>query len=82
MTDRIKAMRKSLYHRLKSLGTPGDWTHIINQIGMFSYTGLTGLANKFFKLLMKVKLQLLKLTLLLRSTTSICWLVVVSISVA
>ena len=22
------------------LGTPGDWSHVVNQIGMFSYTGL------------------------------------------
>lgn len=42
MTDRIKLMRTELFQRLKVLGTPGDWSHIINQIGMFSYTGLNG----------------------------------------
>jgi len=26
---------------LKKLGTPGDWSHITAQIGMFSFTGLT-----------------------------------------
>ena len=41
MSGRIKEMRKSLYERLNRLGTPGCWEHITNQIGMFSYTGLT-----------------------------------------
>lgn len=34
-------MRHALYDELRRLGTPGNWEHIINQIGMFSYTGLT-----------------------------------------
>lgn len=42
MSDRIKQMRVGLHHRLLKLGTPGIWDHIIQQIGMFSYTGLTG----------------------------------------
>lgn len=42
MSSRIKEMRTGLYHRLLKLGTPGTWDHIIQQIGMFSYTGLTG----------------------------------------
>lgn len=33
-------MRKSLRSRLEEIGTPGDWSHITDQIGMFSYTGL------------------------------------------
>ncbi|KAL1953243.1 hypothetical protein VTO42DRAFT_3358 [Malbranchea cinnamomea] len=41
MSSRIKSMRHALYDELKRLGTPGTWEHIINQIGMFSYTGLT-----------------------------------------
>lgn len=41
MSGRIKEMRKSLYERLIRLGTPGYWEHITQQIGMFSYTGLT-----------------------------------------
>ncbi|XP_012284106.1 probable aspartate aminotransferase, cytoplasmic [Orussus abietinus] len=40
MAERIKGMRAGLYERLLKLGTPGTWEHIINQIGMFSYTGL------------------------------------------
>ncbi|PGG96441.1 hypothetical protein AJ79_09593 [Helicocarpus griseus UAMH5409] len=41
MSGRIKAMRHALYDELRRLRTPGTWEHIINQIGMFSYTGLT-----------------------------------------
>jgi hypothetical protein len=41
MSDRIRAMRKELYQALKANGTPGTWEHIVNQIGMFSFTGLT-----------------------------------------
>ncbi|XP_012061114.1 PREDICTED: LOW QUALITY PROTEIN: probable aspartate aminotransferase, cytoplasmic [Atta cephalotes] len=41
MSRRIKQMRIGLYHRLLKLDTPGTWDHIIQQIGMFSYTGLT-----------------------------------------
>lgn len=42
MSGRIKEMRKGLYERLNKLKTPGTWEHVINQIGMFSYTGLSG----------------------------------------
>jgi len=41
MVDRIQAMRAGLKERLQKLGTPGNWDHITNQIGMFSYLGLT-----------------------------------------
>lgn len=41
MSGRIMEMRKALFDKLKELNTPGTWDHIINQIGMFSYTGLT-----------------------------------------
>lgn len=41
MSGRIIEMRESLYNELvNNLKTPGDWKHIINQIGMFSFTGL------------------------------------------
>ena len=33
-------MRHALFNELGRLGTPGDWTHITTQIGMFSFTGL------------------------------------------
>lgn len=41
MAERIIRMRKLLLEALQANGTPGDWQHIVNQIGMFSYTGLT-----------------------------------------
>jgi len=41
MSARIKQTRTMLFDQLKQLGTPGDWQHILNQIGMFSYTGLS-----------------------------------------
>ena len=41
MSARIISMRASLRQKLEDLGTPGDWSHITTQIGMFSYTGLT-----------------------------------------
>jgi aspartate aminotransferase len=41
MSDRILKMRALLRGKLEELGTPGTWNHITDQIGMFSYTGLT-----------------------------------------
>lgn len=40
MADRIISMRKQLFDALTARGTPGDWSHIIKQIGMFTFTGL------------------------------------------
>lgn len=40
MADRIISMRHQLFEALKARGTPGDWSHIIKQIGMFTFTGL------------------------------------------
>ena len=37
---RIVAMRAAVAAALAAKGTPGDWSHITRQIGMFSYTGL------------------------------------------
>lgn len=41
MSSRIRQMRQALYDELVRLKTPGSWEHVINQKGMFSYTGLT-----------------------------------------
>ncbi|XP_049958548.1 aspartate aminotransferase, cytoplasmic-like [Schistocerca serialis cubense] len=41
MTNRIKDMRKGLKERLDALGTPGSWDHITQQVGFFSFTGLS-----------------------------------------
>ncbi|KAF2304848.1 hypothetical protein GH714_039164 [Hevea brasiliensis] len=40
MADRIITMRQQLFDALSARGTPGDWSHIIKQIGMFTFTGL------------------------------------------
>lgn len=42
MSSRIIRMRAALYAALTELKTPGTWEHIIEQIGMFSYTGMNG----------------------------------------
>jgi aspartate aminotransferase len=41
MSGRIISMRKALQGKLEELGTPGTWNHITDQIGMFSFTGLS-----------------------------------------
>ncbi|KAL4807254.1 aspartate transaminase [Aspergillus unguis] len=41
MSGRIAEMRKGLRQRLEAKGTPGTWRHITDQIGMFSFTGLS-----------------------------------------
>jgi len=41
MAHRIIDMRKQLFELLThKLKTPGNWDHIVNQIGMFSFTGI------------------------------------------
>ncbi|KAF9585461.1 Aspartate aminotransferase, cytoplasmic [Lunasporangiospora selenospora] len=49
MANRIIDMRKALFDELTKLGTPGKWDHIVNQIGMFSFTGLTTAQVKVMK---------------------------------
>jgi len=41
MADRILEVRDLLRKGLEAKGTPGTWNHITDQIGMFSFTGLT-----------------------------------------
>lgn len=41
MSGRIIEMRNQLRAKLEELETPGTWNHITEQIGMFSFTGLT-----------------------------------------
>lgn len=40
MADRIINIRQKLFDAMQARGTPGDWSHIIKQIGMFTFTGL------------------------------------------
>lgn len=58
MSSRIIKMRQALYGELTKLNTPGSWTFITEQIGMFSYTGLNEeqaktLVNKYHIYLLK-----------------------------
>ncbi|KAF8517133.1 aspartate aminotransferase [Gautieria morchelliformis] len=47
MAHRIIDMRQKLYDTLtKELKTPGNWDHILNQIGMFSFTGINPSQSK------------------------------------
>jgi aspartate/tyrosine/aromatic aminotransferase len=41
MTDRIAQMRTLLRSTLEKVGAKGTWNHVTDQIGMFSFTGLT-----------------------------------------
>lgn len=40
MSGRMQEMRHGLHKNLKDLGNEHNWDHVINQIGMFAYTGL------------------------------------------
>ena len=47
MANRIIGMRERLYDLLTTTyNTPGDWSHIKRQIGMFSFTGLNPTQTK------------------------------------
>ncbi|KAJ6596786.1 aspartate amino-transferase [Mycena vulgaris] len=47
MAGRIIDMRKELFRLLtEELHTPGNWDHIMNQIGMFSFTGINPTQSK------------------------------------
>ena len=41
MADRIIGMRHALRDGLKKAGSQHNWDHIVNQIGMFCFTGLS-----------------------------------------
>ena len=41
MAGRIQTMRTKLYDALQEVQAPGNWDSIKEQIGMFSFTGLT-----------------------------------------
>ena len=41
MATRIKSMRYKLVDKLREAGSKHDWSHILKQIGMFAYSGLT-----------------------------------------
>lgn len=41
MAARLRNLRIKLVEKLKASGSKHDWSHILKQIGMFAYTGLT-----------------------------------------
>lgn len=41
MANRIKTMRHKLVAKLEEVGSKHDWSHILLQIGMFAFSGLT-----------------------------------------
>lgn len=41
MADRIKYMRTGLREALRAVGSKHNWDHIVNQNGMFTYSGLS-----------------------------------------
>ncbi len=58
VSERIQKMRVVLRKELEDLKVRGTWDHITNQIGMFSFTGLTPeqveiLINKYHIYLLK-----------------------------
>jgi len=58
VSKRIIEVRHLLRGELESLGTPGTWNHITDQIGMFSFTGLNEktcetLINKYHVYMLK-----------------------------
>jgi len=58
MSGRLIKMRHELHRKLVELKTPGNWDHVVSQVGMFSYTGLTEeqvniLVSKFHIYLLK-----------------------------
>ncbi|CAJ1384235.1 unnamed protein product [Effrenium voratum] len=41
MSNRISDMRVALRQAIEAKGTPGTWNHVTDQIGMFTFTGLS-----------------------------------------
>jgi aspartate aminotransferase, mitochondrial len=41
MGNRLRNNRIQMVEKLAALGSKQDWSHIVSQIGMFAYTGLT-----------------------------------------
>merc|ERR1719300_1878495 len=46
MASRIKEMRLKMFEKLRQKKVPGNWNHILQQIGMFSFTGLNADQSK------------------------------------
>lgn len=74
MANRILLMRRQLFEKFRSLGTKGNWDHIVTQTGMFSYTGLNRKFQCFMvRFLINPFSQPSKLNILTRSIMYTCW---------
>lgn len=49
MSSRIRKMRRQVYDELQRLQTPGDWSHIVRQTGMFAYLGISKKQVKYLE---------------------------------
>ena len=57
MSKRIKSARDNLFQKMCELETPGNWEHIINHCGMFTFTGLTRTFLCIIKFFASIPLQ-------------------------
>ena len=48
MHERIVQLRKTLQKRLEAKTQPGFWKNIIDQVGFFAFTGLSGKSYSYF----------------------------------
>ena len=46
MSKRIKSAREALFQKIRELGTPGNWEHIVKHGGMFTFTGLSRMCSR------------------------------------
>lgn len=47
ISKRISSVRQLLFRKVREIGIPGNWQHIIEQCGMFTFTGLTAKQCKY-----------------------------------
>lgn len=72
MAGRIKGVRKLLYDNLSDLNKDRDWSFVLSQIGMFSYSGMTGeLESGFYLSIFKWKKKAMLYTHM--CTNSLAW---------
>jgi aspartate aminotransferase len=43
MSARMNQMRQALFQKLSILNAPGNWEHILRSVGLFCFTGLSGI---------------------------------------
>ena len=76
MADRILKTRSLFHQKLKANNTPGDWSHIMSQTGMFTFTGLKRKLYLFSNLILffnEDRPLLYPFILLTLGTPDVCW---------